>query len=418
MGDPPPSEVKPSDRKTRGSEIISAALKIYGNDAYFVPHRRLRPTTAPRARYTGFNQETLTLRAGDIRRQGAKPLTCDIVFERDVAVTLRDGTTIYTDIFRPPGAEKVPAIVAWSPYGKQIGGPWLDDIPYRSDVPLAAASELQKFEGPDPAYWVAQGYAVLNPDTRGAYASGGNVTFFGRQLAEDGYDFIEWTSAQPWSSGKVALSGSSWLAASQWFIASECPPHLSAIAPWEGFTDQFRHMTNRGGIPAPTFTEIITTTTFAGENFVEDLARMSTRQQVINEYWRDKIARLDRITVPAYVVASYTNPLHTHGTFAGFRSIRSEDKWLRVHNTFEWPDYYDPENLEDLRKLFDYYLKGIKNDWPQTPRVRIAVLDPGYEESVNRPVEGWPVPGFVTEKLYIHSPGTLSKAQPKTDGAA
>ncbi|KAH8888033.1 hydrolase CocE/NonD family protein [Thozetella sp. PMI_491] len=372
--------------------ITSATLRIYGDNAYPVPHRRIRPTNAPRARYAGFKQETLTLRAGSIRREGARPLTCDILFERDVAVTLRDGTTIYTDVFRPPGADK-------------IGGPWLDDIPYRSDVPLAAASELQKFEGPDPAYWVAHGYAVLNPDTRGAYASEGNVSFFGRQLAEDGYDFIEWAATQLWSSGRVSLSGSSWLAASQWFIASECPPHLTAIAPWEGFTDQFRHMTNRGGIPAPTFTEIIITTTFAGENFVEDVARMSIGQQVINEYWQDKIARLDRITVPAYIVASYTNPLHTHGTFAGFRSIRSKDKWLRVHNTFEWPDYYDRENLEDLRK----------NDWPQTPLVRIAVLDPGHEDSVNRPVESWPVPGFTIEKLHLHSAGTLSKACPTTD---
>jgi predicted acyl esterase len=41
-----------------------------------------------------------------------------IVFEKDVAVTLRDGVTIYVDVFRPAGNEKVPVIVAWSPYGK------------------------------------------------------------------------------------------------------------------------------------------------------------------------------------------------------------------------------------------------------------------------------------------------------------
>lgn len=393
-------------------EIIPGVLRIYGNDAYPVSYRRLRSIDAPRARYTGFKPETVTLRAGTIRRHGAKPLPCDIVFERDVPVTLRDGTTIYTDVFRPTGETKVPSIVAWSPYGKQFGGAWLDDFPRRFDVPLGAVSELQKWEGPDPAYWVAQGYAILNPDSRGAYDSKGNVTFFGRQLAEDGYDFVEWAAGQPWSSGKVAMSGNSWLAISQWFIAAENPPHLTAIAPWEGFTDQFRSMTNRGGIPAPGFTEAIISTTMAGRNYVEDVARMSLSQQTINKYWQDKIARPDRIQIPTYVVASYTSPIHTHGSFQGFRSIASRDKWLRVHNTFEWPDYYDAENLEDLRKFFDYYLKGEKNDWPQTPRVRIAVLDPGHQDSVNRAVPDWPVPGYATQRLHLHANGSLSKEKP------
>jgi len=35
------------------------------------------------------------------------------------------------------------------------------------------------------------------------------------------------------------MAGNSWLAISQWFIAAEQPPHLAAIAPWEGFTDHF-----------------------------------------------------------------------------------------------------------------------------------------------------------------------------------
>lgn len=45
--------------------------------------------------------------------------------------------------------------MAWSPYGKEIGGQWLDDVPGRSGVPKDWVSDLQKFEGPDPAYWVA-----------------------------------------------------------------------------------------------------------------------------------------------------------------------------------------------------------------------------------------------------------------------
>ena len=79
--------------------------------------------------------------------------------------------------------------------------------------------------------------------------------------------------------------------------------------------------------------------------------------------------------MPAYVVASYSNTLHTAGTFRAWRRIASEEKWLRIHNTQEWPDYYDEANLEDLRRFFDHYLKGEDNGWEQTPRVRYSVLD-------------------------------------------
>ncbi|KAH7175365.1 hydrolase CocE/NonD family protein [Dactylonectria macrodidyma] len=368
--------------------------------------RRLLPTDAPRARYPGFKPETLVLKAGTIRREGAKELPCDIIFERDVPVTLRDGTIIYTDVFRPVGDAAVPAIVAWSPYGKEVGGQWLDDIAGRSGVPLSRVSELQKFEGPDPAYWVNQGYAVLNPDARGAYASEGNLTLWGRQLAEDGYDFVEWAAAQTWSSGKIGMSGNSWLAVSQWFIAAEKPPHLSAIAPWEGLSDVYRDSALAGGIPAPGFMEGILTT-FSGDNFAEDVPRMMVNQSLINEYWKDKAARLSEISVPAYVVASYTNTAHTHGTFAGFRQMRSTKKWLRVHNSYEWPDYYQPENVAELTKFFDRYLKGERNGWESTPRVRISVLDPGGEDTINRVVSDWPVPGLTTKKLYLHADGKL-----------
>jgi uncharacterized protein len=41
-----------------------------------------------------------------------------IMFEHDVAVPMRDGVKIYVDVTRPEGEEKVPALIAWSAYGK------------------------------------------------------------------------------------------------------------------------------------------------------------------------------------------------------------------------------------------------------------------------------------------------------------
>ena len=320
---------------------------------------------------------------------------------------MRDGTTIYTDVFRPVAEGKYPALVAWSPYGKEIGGQWLDDINERSGVPLEWVSELQKFEGPDPAFWVNEGYVILNPDPRGAYKSEGDISYWGRQLAEDGYDFIEWAAQQSWSSGKVGMAGNSWLAVSQWFIAAEQPPHLTAIAPWEGFVDHYRETGNRGGIPAPAFPEVILKS-FAGENLVEDQPRMIMENQLMDAYWEDKKARLERINIPAYVVASYTNHAHTHGSFAGYRQIASEDKWLRVNNTNEWLDFYTPAYSQELLAFFDHYLKGHKNGWENTPRVRICVLDDGGKDIVDRTEDSWPLPQTQLKKMFITSGSQLS----------
>lgn len=363
--------------------------------------RKALPVSAPRVRYPGFKRETLVLKAGTVRREGAMPLPCDILLERDVPVKLRDGVTIYTDVFRPVDGKPCPAILAWSPYGKEVGGQMLDDVPMRSGVPMNATSGLEKFEGPDPAYWVAHGYAVVNPDKRGAYMSEGNLLYWGHEDALDGCDVIEWIASQEWCNGKVGMSGNSWLTVSQWFIAAERPEHLAAIAPWEGFSDHFRESSHRGGIPMPEFPEMIAETFSSEHGLLEDQPRMIVEYPYMCDYWRDKAARLENITVPAYVVASYTNSVHTHGTFAGYRRISSPEKWLRVHNTSEWYDYYTPENVEDLRRFFDHYLKGVDNGWEKTPKVRLSVLNPGGQDVVNRPENEFPLARTHYERLYL-----------------
>ena len=64
---------------------------------------------------TAFEPGTRTLEAGFRIAPQFRALPVDVVFEKDVAVQLRDGVTIHVDIFRPAGSEQVPVIVAWSP---------------------------------------------------------------------------------------------------------------------------------------------------------------------------------------------------------------------------------------------------------------------------------------------------------------
>ena len=351
---------------------------------------------------SGFEPGTRCLPAGSQIDPRFRALPTDIVFDKDVAVTLRDGVTIYVDVLRPPGAEKVPVIVAWSPYGKSQGSaPSVTALFDMLGMDNGALSGLEKFEGPDPAYWCAQGYAICNPDPRGIAESEGDSAMFGRQEGKDCHDLIEWLAVQDWCNGKVAMSGTSYLAISQWFTAAEQPPHLAAINPCEGFSDVYRDLVLRGGMPDIGFAERLQKNSYAGNGRREDILTEAQRYPLMNELWDDKIARFEKITVPAYVVASYSNTLHTAGTFRAWRRITSEAKWLRIHNTQEWPDYYDPANVEELRRFFDHYLKGEDNGWERTPRVRYSVLDLEGGDRTDQVADEFPPPESLTRSITL-----------------
>ncbi len=322
-----------------------------------------------------------------------------ILQERDVAVPLRDGTIIYTDIYRPEGATNLPAIIAWSPYGKRAGYiPPPPGIP--TGVPPGTTSPMRKFEAPDPAYWCYHGYAVINPDPRGAGNSQGNIIFVGAQEGRDCYDFIEWVAARDWSNGKVGMSGNSWLAWIQWFAAAEKPPHLTCIAPWEGSSDLYREIACQGGIPEVGFNGFLVSAV-AGPGYMEDYVAMLRKYPLMNAYWEDKIPRFDDIEIPTYVTAGW-NHFHLRGSIEAFRRISSPNKWLRVHRDFEWPDYSVPENIDDLKRFFDRYLKDIRNGWEMTPRIRLDVMDAGeYDYQVWRPENEFPLARTKYQKLFL-----------------
>jgi predicted acyl esterase len=367
------------------------------------------------SRYPGFDQRSYTLPKGYVHREGNIPLSCDILVEQDVAVKLRDGVTIYIDIYRPLDQASCPAIIGWSPYGKRGGFLSMDIFghPTRMDVPVHWEDGLNKFEGPNPSYWVAHGYAIIAPDPRGVCMSEGDIHAWGIQEPMDEYDLIEWVGTRPWSNGKVGLSGNSMLAMSQWFVGALRPPHLTAIAPWEGSSDIYHENACRGGIPEFLFSEGIFSHLYGNGN-IEDIPAMSRAYTLFNSYWESKVAKLEKINIPAYVVASWTNLLHTAGTFRGWRQMASKDKWLRVHNTHEWNDYYNPENVEDLRRFFDHFLKGTDNGWEKTPRVRLAVLDPGNEDTLNRAEQDFPLSRqqYVTYYLMSGPQGGLLSPNP------
>ena len=333
-----------------------------------------------------FNQRTY---------EAAPGITC----MQDVEVVMRDGCKIYTDIFLPTyRPEPIPVIVSWSWFGKRPGdgmSEW-----QIMGVPPATVSKLAKFESSDPAYWCYHGYAVANVDVRGAGHSEGNVHMFTHQDREDGYDFIEWIAQQDWCNGKVGMTGNSGVAMHQWGIAAECPPHLACIAPWECTTDLFADSLFEGGIPALSFNEFIAAQV-TGTGGVDDQVAMARKYPFRNGYWNDKVADFSKVRIPVYQTAGWSH-FHLPGSSRAYIQCKSRLKWFRAHRDFEWPDTYDPENLEDLRRFYDRYLKNIHNGWEMTPKVRLDVMDVmDHDYQSQRPENEWPLKRTQYKKLYL-----------------
>lgn len=173
------------------------------------------------------------------------------------------------------------------------------------------------------------------------------------------------------------MVGNSWLATEQWATAIQKPPALKCIAPWEAFTDKYRDLVCRGGIPKTNFASFVFNKTIRGRGRREDISKALEQWPLMNDYWEDKIYDTSGITIPIYALASYSSGNHGSGTVRGFNAASSEDKWIRFHSTQEWYDLYTPKYIDDLQKFFDRYLKGIQNGWEMTAKARVSILTYG-----------------------------------------
>lgn len=141
-----------------------------------------------------------------------------------VQATMRDGTVLRADVYRPIGEGPWPVLIQRTPYNRR--------------------AMLQMFI--DPFQVVSRGYILVHQDTRGRFGSEGEWLPFTYEV-EDGYDTVRWAAGLPGSSGVVGMVGGSYTGNTQWAAALAKPPELRAISPQITWSDSSEGLHFRGG---------------------------------------------------------------------------------------------------------------------------------------------------------------------------
>lgn len=340
-----------------------------------------------------------------------------MIMEKDVPVKMRDGITLYVNIFRPDKPGKFPVVISMDPYGKDFL-PTFDDMrPFWPTIGVIPTSLYAPNEAPDPGFWVPNDYVLIKVAARGSSNSEGTLYPWSPSEAEDYYEVIEWAGVREWCNGNVGTNGVSYLAMTQWFVAALNPPHLKAMIPWEGVSDLYREWAFHGGMPDTAFWRAfakILETRWPNKD-VEDLVAVQKDHPLWDEYWKKRQVILTNIKVPMFVGASWsTQGLHNRGTLEGFKQARSKDKWLEIHGRKEWEYYYTREVLERQKSFFDHFLKCIENDWRDTPRVRLEVRESFFQGQTHFENE-WPIARTEYTKLYLNGAKNTLQNKPSTN---
>ena len=364
-----------------------------------------------------------------------------IRIDRNVPMSMRDGTVLRADVYRPEGTGKVPAILVRTPYNKEL-------VDNGNFSPLVFANA---------------GYAVVIQDIRGRFASEG-VWERHRMFeveALDGYDSVEWIAAEPWCDGRVGLAGASYLTALQWITAMAGPPHLKAFSPQvgdihtniapprESGTVSFYAAAN--AVPL-TAMDLVDKLEQQGHDVAEmrkylqlaeqdpdwvlnylpfkdiplarfEPIRIMLEQRLNPPSWEEveKRQRYDQVAVPGLHIAGWFDQLET-AQFNHFRRLkeRAGTEYARAHQHLlvgPWShlgpmlflgemEFGRPsveEKAVNHLKFFDRYLKEMDVD---LPRVRYFVMG----RNRWRDADDWPLPQTRWERYYLHSGGAANGA--------
>jgi len=381
-----------------------------------------------------------------------------MVVRKDLRVPMRDGVHLAADAYHAEGDTPRPALVALSPYGKELQALALTMPPQKRPSPLWDGC----IEAGDIARVVKEGYVHVIGDVRGSGASEGehigNYNAGGVPMGLDAYDFIEWVAVQPWCNGVVGMIGISYFASMQIFAAAERPPSLKAIFVSGGHFDFYETTYHggvmwfmpraaregRGGDSGWAFTHRHKSRMLANcseaavkqrvaERLADpDVAAWPNLVHVLNypihhESWFDIITNhLDgewyeeqnpinlakTIDIPVYLQINQGRGWTVDGTIELFDVLKGPKK-LEIGpyppmQTRPWVDDHDT-----MFRWYDYWLKGIDNGIMDEPAVKVHVE--GKRQWMTG--EHWPVTPVEYRPLYLRTRGKLA-FEPEPMGVA
>jgi putative CocE/NonD family hydrolase len=375
--------------------------------------------------------------------------------ERDVPVTMRDGTVLMTDVYRPAADGRYPVLLQRTPYNKELGG--------------LALLQTDTFRA------VRRGYAVVIQDCRGRYRSDGKFNPFLQEI-NDGYDAVEWCGGQSWSDGNVGMYGTSYVGATQWLAAIAAPPSLRAIVPAFTASDYYEGWTYQGGafqwgfmcnwvLPFLTTADLVRRHQREGvadfdawrdrlvaaiDGGVETVQTLPLGDIPVNPEWSPYFAewlahpsrdafwrarsieeRHDRVRVPALNIAGWYD-IFLDGSILNFTGVQEQgateaardgsrlllgpwthttpplaksgdvDFGVRAGQLSPLPFSLDVDG-EHLR-FFDLWLRGIDDGLSSEPPVRLFVMG----ENAWRFEHEWPLARAVETDFYLHSGGNAN----------
>lgn len=377
--------------------------------------------------------------------------TQSIGVRKDLRVPMRDGVVLAADAYEGTEQKPRPALVALSPYGKELQALALTTPPQRRPSPMWDGC----IEAGDIARVVAEDYVHVIGDLRGSGASEGehigNYNAGGVSLGQDAYDFIEWVAAQPWCDGNVGMIGISYFGSMQVLAAAERPPSLKAIFVSGGHYDFYETTYHggvmwfmpraaregRGGDSGWAFTDrvksrMVETHTpdelralvakrledpdvAAWPNLVHTLNYPTNHEAwfdiVMNELdgpWyeeRNPITLAPQIEIPVWIQLDQGRGWTLDGTLDLFESLTGPKKL----DIGPYPPMQSRPFIEEHDKMFrwyEYWLKGIDNGVMDEPAVSVFVE--GTREVITG--DHWPPRDTEHRPLYLRPRRALSEA--------
>ena len=357
------------------------------------------------------------LRSPEAARNELRRNIRGIVKMTDVKIPTRDGAYVLADVFRPADGGKYPVVMNFGLYGKaferecicNLGDAQRREVmedQYSSGNPTGLMYE--NHETVNTSEWVPKGYTVIRIDGRGTCNTPGTVQSLSRQEAEDFYDSVEWAGVQSWSNGNVGLWGVSYYGMNQYNVASLQPPHLKAMIPVATDIQSYGHSLYHDGL----FNEEWTTDWWynaehavCGKGNHKEFIAVA-RAHPFNdpaiygpkgEIWMTP--EMDKVTIPQWISMPTIHRGHIHQLASSDAFILSpaKDKHLDMSLDMMAQAYAD---IGEHMAFFDYWLKGIKNNIMETPRVRLSMRtgNGGYY-TLNE--NDWPIARTQYTRLYL-----------------